>query len=696
MKTRGGAHAPRHLVLVAAAASVVFAQDSLFVFEAHNPKPYTPAYLGNGSISLVTTPLGTVPSRSFLAGVYNHTAGDVPRIAAAADWNEFDINNGSHWLNADVSFSGIEQYRQTLDMYDSVLRTAYLWVDGDKSIAVQVEQFVSRDRAAVAAARVIIVPRFSGALVVRLPLQNWLAPHRYPLEQIRTLQGEARTNQWAIWYPGRLDLSQGRARRLAGRVLMSVLGQAPGTGVKVGEAVAVQWTGTPQIETRERADLAEVRLTLHAAAGETYTFTKFAAFVNSGSTPDVAQAANSAAAAAGDSGWEALLSASRRAWHALWDTGVIIDGDPSLQRTIHSMLFYLLGSVRKDLGISTGPMGLSSAGYYGHIFWDADIFLLPALAVLHPDLAEPIVAFRSRTLDAARENAKKNGYQGAMYPWEADPGGHESTPRFAAQNASSENHVNGDVALASWQYWLATGDRDWLRNQCWPVLRDTADFWVSRVNYDSRQGRYEISHVVAVKESEIGVSNDPYTNAVAKKNLELAIAAATSLHLNPHPAWRSVAEKMYLPSSDSALLWYPLDESFPAWQTHQAIQMMMSQIQRHRQGAMMGTEFYPILAAQLADRPAIGRLLLPLAGPYLRAPFQVVAETPENQNTNFITGAGAFLQQFVFGYTGLRLSENGLERKYQPVLPPGISRLILKNVSIHGKRQTFVFDSNSK
>jgi trehalose/maltose hydrolase-like predicted phosphorylase len=338
-------------------------------------------------------------------------------------------------------------------------------------------------------------------------------------------------------------------------------------------------------------------------------------------------------------------------------------------------------------------MGLSSAGYYGHIFWDADIFMFPALAVLHPELAEPMVEFRSKTLDAARENAKQNGYRGAMYPWEAGPAGHEATPRFAAQNASSENHVNGDVALASWQYWLATGDRDWLRNDCWPILRDTADFWVSRVNFDNRRGRYEISHVVAVNESEIGVSNDPYTNAIAKKNLQLALAAAALLHLSPHSKWREIADKMYLPDSDSALLWYPLDESFPPSKTHQAIQTMISEVQHDQQGAMMGTEFYPILAAEVRDRSAIGVLLWPLLTPYLRAPFQVVAETPRNQNTNFITGAGAFLQQFVFGYTGLRFGQDGLIKKYQSALPPGINRLTLRNISVHGKRETLVFTS---
>jgi hypothetical protein len=158
-----------------------------------------------------------------------------------------------------------------------------------------------------------------------------------------------------------------------------------------------------------------------------------------------------------------------------------------------------------------------------------------------------------------------------------------------------------------------------------------------------------------------------------------------------NPDWDRIAANIYLPSSTSALLWFPLDGAYSSEQTKQAIDEMITRIHEGRSGAMMGTEFYPILAAKLSDRSAIGKLLLPLSKPYLRAPFQVIAETPRNENTNFITGAGAFLQQFVFGYTGLRLGRNGLERRYAPVLPPGLSRITLKGITVRGQRETLTF-----
>jgi trehalose/maltose hydrolase-like predicted phosphorylase len=222
-----------------------------------------------------------------------------------------------------------------------------------------------------------------------------------------------------------------------------------------------------------------VQVTLKVRPRVSYTFTKFLSLFTPAAPITGGETAAESAAALQRLGWDTLLAQHIAAWHRLWESDILVQGDAALQRTIHSMLFHLLGSVREDLTTSTPPMGLSSAAYYGHIFWDADTFMFPPLLILHPDLARPMEAFRSRTREAAQKNAQANGSRGAMYPWEAGPDGSETTPRFASQNAKYENHINGDVALAAWQYWLATGDRRWLEQDCWPMVRDTTDFWAA-------------------------------------------------------------------------------------------------------------------------------------------------------------------------------------------------------------------------
>jgi trehalose/maltose hydrolase-like predicted phosphorylase len=380
------------------------------------------------------------------------------------------------------------------------------------------------------------------------------------------------------------------------------------------------------------------------------------------------------------------------------------------------MLFYLLCSADSGTGLAIPPMGLSSAGYYGHIFWDSDTWMFPALVLTHPDIARSLVAFRTRTVGAAESNARANGFRGAMYPWEADELGNETTPHFAAQNAHSEIHVNGDVALAQWQYFLATGDSAWLARRGFPVIRATADFWVSRATYNSARSGYDIKNVVSVAEGLIGVTNDAYTNAVARLNLEIAAAASKRLGVAADARWTDVATKLRMPfdsatqsyrtyegAPDStlgavtSLLSYPLgvEMSDRAKRTHLE-QAVARDVKKPSGGAMMGNTLLSVDAAELGDRALVDTLLPFSYRAHLKGPFFMLSETPTNDAVNFLTGAGGFLQQVIFGYTGLRLADGGLVPKFAPVLPSHITRLVLRDLHVHGKRYDVIVDSSGR
>jgi trehalose/maltose hydrolase-like predicted phosphorylase len=61
-------------------------------------------------------------------------------------------------------------------------------------------------------------------------------------------------------------------------------------------------------------------------------------------------------------------------------------------------------------------------------------------------------------MQPARERAIQYGAKGTMYPWEADPQtGIDNTPHFA-YGVFREIHVNADIAIAQWQYYLASND----------------------------------------------------------------------------------------------------------------------------------------------------------------------------------------------------------------------------------------------
>ena len=112
-------------------------------------------------------------------------------------------------------------------------------------------------------------------------------------------------------------------------------------------------------------------------------------------------------------------------------------------------------------------------------------------------------------------------------------------------------------------------------------------------------------------------------------------------------------------------------------------------------GAMMTETLYPVIAAELGERALVDTLLPLSYQGHVRPPFYALAETPRNDAVNFLTGAGGFLQQVIYGYTGLRITDEGLRPVYRPVLPSAITRLMLKHVSVRGKTFDIVVQGDS-
>jgi hypothetical protein len=93
-------------------------------------------------------------------------------------------------------------------------------------------------------------------------------------------------------------------------------------------------------------------------------------------------------------------------------------------------------------------------------------------------------------------------------------------------------------------------------------------------------------------------------------------------------------------------------------------------------------------ASQKVSELVAGGVILSSSGDFL-----MLSETPTNNAVNFLTGAGSFLQQVIFGYTGLRLSDQGVKPAFAPVLPSSIKRIVLRQVKVRGKPYDVVVDS---
>ncbi len=226
-------------------------------------------------------------------------------------------------------------------------------------------------------------------------------------------------------------------------------------------------------------------------------------------------------------GPERLVSRHEALWEDLWQGDIIIDGDPEAQVFARAALFQLYSNAREGRAASIPPFGLSDREYCGHIFWDSELWMYPPMLFLNQDIARSMVDYRTRLLPGALRKAACYGYRGAMFPWESDDTGDESCPTNAL-TGTFEHHISSDVAIGIWNYFRMTGDREWLRSEGWPVLREVAEFWMSRVEWNP-DGSCSIRGVVGADEFAHHVTDNAFTNASAIVALRAAVSAARLL-----------------------------------------------------------------------------------------------------------------------------------------------------------------------
>jgi trehalose/maltose hydrolase-like predicted phosphorylase len=241
-----------------------------------------------------------------------------------------------------------------------------------------------------------------------------------------------------------------------------------------------------------------------------------------------------ALADADGAGFETLLAEHRAAWARRWEAAdVVVDGDAELTHAVRFALFGLMASVRDDGEAAVGARGISGPGYRGHVFWDADVFVVPFLAATHPPAARAMLEYRLQRLPAAQAAARELKRDGARFPWESAATGEDVTPRLARlpegrvahiRTGELEEHITADVAWAAACYLDWTGDASF-EPKARELLLETARYWASRIRVD-REGRAHIYGVIGPDEYHEPVDDNAFTNVMARWNLRRAAALA--------------------------------------------------------------------------------------------------------------------------------------------------------------------------
>ncbi|MBE0429327.1 MAG: glycoside hydrolase family 65 protein [Thermoleophilia bacterium] len=241
--------------------------------------------------------------------------------------------------------------------------------------------------------------------------------------------------------------------------------------------------------------------------------------------------------------FDGLLRTHERKWRHLWNISDVSlrDGDIETQLILRLHIFHLLQTTSPntiDVDAGVPSRGWHGEAYRGHILWD-ELFIFPFLTLRIPELTRSLLMYRYQRLDAARQLAREQDYEGAMFPWQSGSDGSEESQvvhlnplsgRWVPDESSLQRHVSAAVAYNFWKYYQATGDMEFLSYYGAEMLVEISRFWASIATFNAERNRFEIRGVMGPDEfhtgypdtEQPGLNNNAYTNVMAAWTLRCA------------------------------------------------------------------------------------------------------------------------------------------------------------------------------
>ena len=279
---------------------------------------------------------------------------------------------------------------------------------------------------------------------------------------------------------------------------------------------------------------------------------------------------------AAKTGFEHALSESAAVWEHLWSASdVEIEGPARDQAYVRYATFAMLqmAPFHTD-NMSIPARAYAYNRYHGLYYWDSETFLLPQYLHTHPEVAEHLLAFRHRTLEGARRNAKHLGGNGAAFPWMTDSDeGFEQGPWGIGEYLW---HQNADIAYAIDQYVRTTGNNRFMLEKGLEMIVESARFWMSRVEKD-KAGVFHLHDTVGPDELDKHGKDNGYASLLARRHLRLAeswvkktaalypeegakLVQKLEISASELASWRSAADSLAVPNVPGQD--FPLQDEF--------------------------------------------------------------------------------------------------------------------------------------
>ncbi len=411
----------------------------------------------------------------------------------------------------DIERSQIEEYRRTLSFYDAMLTRTFRWVTlSGAVVSVHFERFVSAARPHLCVQRLTLVSDREARLDLRAGIDSDVRTSGYDHFARVAFRHEASDS---VQCDVTLD-----------------------SGDEVSERMCVL---LPEADWSYRVDgrSASLAASFNLSAGQSLTIEKRTAVITSFDEQEL----DLSDLLAPDADYDTLCREHTALWRDRWNRcDVIVEGDDQSQMALRLSLYHLLRAHPNDSRLAVDPKAYAGDAYRGLYFWDTEMYLLPFFLYTDPARARMLTDFRIRTLAGARKNAAEYGYSGARYPWEGDALGMDQCPNW--QYRDHEVHVSADVVYGLAHYARAAADTEYLLSEARDVLRETARYWLERVDWRHGDGYPSLLGVMGPDEYMPISGNNAYTNRMV--SLALTFAAEVEADEQLHQRYAEIARSL--------------------------------------------------------------------------------------------------------------------------------------------------------
>lgn len=509
--------------------------------------------------------------QTFINGIFDHHDSTITHIVNLPDWTQLYIMANNEHLS--IQNCKVLKFHRILDMKQGMLYCLIRFQDLKGNItryeSIRYANYSNRHLHEI---KVAITPEnYSGELVI----QSKINGHVFNLDRIPAYDDPKSFHpeiKWEKWAKSK-HLAHVISKPLDKNNLyleMKTLDRPHHIGY--ASTLNILNSKTQILKTCDYEQTYHVA-NIQAKKGKTIHFEKLVSIfttreIEKNKLPDACQVALNQGL---DMSFNDRFSEHKKVWDNKWhDSDCVIVGDNQANKALRFAIYHLLIAANEfDPKTNIGAKSMSGEGYEGHTFWDTDIFTLPFYIYTQPTTAKSLVMYRYNTLKGAKGNAEASGYKGARYPWESADSGHEETPSWSADGKNriwpgeEEIHITADVVRGMYTYFVATLDEDFMINHGSIVVFEASRFWASRLEYNKRKDRYELSSIIGPDEFHEHINNNVFTNWMAKWNLQKGVETFHWLKTQ-HPTifqklnqslnitdeeidiWQEIAKKVYI------------------------------------------------------------------------------------------------------------------------------------------------------